>query len=145
MINKEKFTWLFCVALMFLGTMMLFQGCGKQGGTKESLKLTTQYQCVLLNNGQILFGKMEKAGSDYSILKNIYYVRQQMDPQTKEMKSNLVRRSMEPHAPNMMYINDSAIAFIEPVSPNSRVAQLIMQADSQGPGMMQPPAAPVKK
>ena len=35
MVNKRKLVGLFLVALMFLGAMMLFQGCDKQGGTKE--------------------------------------------------------------------------------------------------------------
>ena len=145
MMNKRKLVGLFLVALMFLGAMMLFQGCDKQGGTKENLTFTTEYQCVLMNNGQIFFGKMEKAGSAYPVLKNVIYVRQQIDPTTKEMKSTLFKRSMEPHAPNMMYINASSIAFIEPVSPDSRVAMLIKQAESQKMDMLPPPAGPTKK
>ncbi|MCK7511120.1 MAG: hypothetical protein MZV70_48370 [Desulfobacterales bacterium] len=119
------------VALMILGAMMLFQGCDKQGGTKENLTFTTEYQAVLLNNGQYFFGKMEKAGSAYPVLRNVYYVRQQMNPETKQVKSSLVKRSMEPLAPDMMYINASSIAFIEPVSPDSKLETMIKQAESQ--------------
>ena len=68
-----------------------------------------------------------------------------MDPETKQMKSTLLKRSMEVHAPDMMYINANSIAFIEPVSPNSKVAQLLKQADSQNMGMLPPPAGPMKK
>ena len=145
MVNKRKFVGLFLVALMFLGAMMLFQGCDKQGGTKENLTFTTEYQCILMNNGQIFFGKMEKAGSAYPVLKNVIYVRQQMDPETKQMKASLFKRSMEAHAPDMMYINASSIALIEPVSPDSKVAQMIKQAESQNMGMLPPPAGPMKK
>ena len=145
MINKGKFIGLFFVALVFLGAMTLFQGCDKHGGTTEKLTFTTEYQCVLMNSGQIFFGKMEKAGSAYPVLKNVYYVHQQMDPETKGMKSTLLKRSMEPHAPDMIYINANSIAFIEPVSPNSKVAQLLKQADSQNMGMLPPPAGPMKK
>ena len=145
MVNKRKLVGLFLVALIVLGAMMLFQGCDKQGGTKESLTFTTEYQAVLMSNGQYFFGKMEKAGSAYPVLKNVIYVRQQIDPKTKEMKSTLFKRSMEAHAPDMMYINASSIAFIEPVSPNSKVAQLIKQSESQNMDMLPPPAGPVKK
>ena len=145
MVNKRKLVGLFLAALMVLGAMMLFQGCDKQGGTKENLTFTTEYQAVLLTNGQIFFGKMEKVGSAYPVLKNVYYVRQQMNPETKEMKSTLIKRSMEVHAPDMMYINASSIAFIEPVSPDSRVAMLIKQAESQNMGIIPPPASPIKK
>ena len=145
MVSKKKLVGLFLVALMVLGAMMLFQGCDKQGGTKENFIFTTEYQCVLMNNGQYFFAKMEKAGSAFPVLRNVIYVRQQMDPTTKEMKSTLFRRNMEPHAPDMMYINANSIAFIEPVSPDSKVAQLIKQADSQKMDILPPPAGPVKK
>ncbi len=145
MVNKRNFIGLFLVVLMVLGAMMLFLGCDKQGGTKENLTFTTEYQFVLLNSGQIFFGKMEKAGSAFPVLKNVYYVRQQMDPNTKEMRSTLFKRNMEPHAPDMMYINANSIAFIEPVSPNSKVAQLIKQTEYQSMGMLPPPAGPMKK
>jgi hypothetical protein len=146
MVNKRKLVGLFGVALMFLSAMMFLQGCDKQGGTKENLSFTTEYQLVVLNNGQFYFGKIEKAGSAYPVLKNVYYIRQQVDPGTKEMKSGLFKRSTaEPHAPNMMYINASSIAFIEPVSPDSKVAQLIKQGESQNMGMLPPPAGLKKK
>ena len=145
MMNKKKFVGLFLVAFVVLGAIALLQGCDKQGGTKENLSFTTEYQLVVLNNGQYYFGKIEKAGSAYPVLKNVYYIRQQVDPATKEVKSGLFKRSMEPHAPNMMYINASSIAFIEPVAPDSKVAQLIKQADSQKMNMLPPPAGPMKK
>jgi hypothetical protein len=145
MVNERKFAGLFLVALVVLGAMMLFQGCDKQGGTKENLTFKTEYQGVLLNNGLYLFGKMEKAGSAYPVLKNVFYVRQQMDPKTKQMTAGLFKRSMEDHAPDMMYINASSIAFIEPVSPDSKVATMIKQFESQKMDMLPPPAGPTKK
>ena len=68
-----------------------------------------------------------------------------MDPETKQMKSGLFKRSMEPHAPNMMYINASSISLIEPVSPDSQMAKLIKQSESQNMDMLRPPAGPMKK
>ncbi len=143
--NKRKRAGLVLVALMVLGAMMLFQGCDKQGGTKESLTFTTEYQAVLLNNGQFLLGKMEKAGSAYPVLKNVIYIRQQMDPETKQVKASLIKRNMEPHAPDMMYINASSIAFMEPVSPGSKLETMIKQAESQNTNAVPPPADPKKK
>jgi hypothetical protein len=145
MVNKRKFAGLFLVALVVLGAMMLFQGCDKQGGTKENLTFTTEYQLVVMNNGQYFIGKIEKAGSAYPVLKNVFYIRQQMDPETKQMKAGLFKRSMEPHAPNMMYINASSISLIEPVSPDSQMAKLIKQSESQNMDMLPPPAGPMKK
>ena len=62
MVNKRKLIGLFLVALMFLGAMMLLQGCDKQGGTKENLTFTTEYQPVLLNNGQYLLWENRESG-----------------------------------------------------------------------------------
>ena len=145
MMNKKKFVGLFLVAFVVLGAIALLQGCDKQGGTKENLSFTTEYQLVVMNNGQYFIGKIEKAGSAYPVLKNVFYIRQQMDPETKQMKAGLFKRSMEPHAPNMMYINASSISLIEPVSPDSQMAKLIKQSESQNMNMLPPPAAPIKK
>ena len=143
--NKRNRAGLFLVAVLLMGAMVLFSGCDKQGGTKESLTFTTEYQSVLMNNGQYFFGKMEKAGSAYPILRDVYYVRQQMDPETKQVKSSIFKRSMEPFGPDMMYINANSIAVIEPVAPDSKVATLIKQAASQKIDVVPPTAEPKKK
>ena len=144
--NKRNRAGLVLVAVLILGAMMLFQGCDKQGGTKENLTFTTEYQSVLLNNGQFLFGKMEKAGSAYPVLKNVY-LRPSADGSGNEGSEgqSLVKRNMEPYAPDMMYINASSIAFIEPVSPGSKLETMIKQAESQNTNVVPPPADPKKK
>jgi len=40
----------------------------------------------------------------------------------------LVKRGKELHGPDRMYINADQIVFVEPVGPDSKVAQLINQA-----------------
>ena len=143
--NKRNRAGLFVVAVLLMGAMALFSGCDRQGGTKENFAFTTEYQSVLLNNGQYFFGKIEKAGSAYPILRDVYYVRQQMNPETKEMRSTIFKRSMEPFGPDMMYINANSIALIEPVAPDSKVAMLIKEAASQKPEAVPPPVNPKKK
>ena len=143
--NKRNRAGLFLVTVLLMGAMVLFSGCDKQGGAKENLTFTTEYQSVLMNNGQYFFGKMEKAGSAYPILRDVYYVRQQMNPETKEVKSAIFKRSMEPFGPDMMYINANSIAIIEPVAPDSKVAKLIKEAASQKTDAVPPPADPKKK
>jgi hypothetical protein len=83
---------------------------------------------VFLDNGQIFFGKLDNAGSDYPLLRDIFYVQSQQNPETKQVKSILIKRGNEWHGPDMMYINSKHIIVIEPVSPDSRVAQLIKEA-----------------
>jgi hypothetical protein len=50
------------------------------------------------------------------------------DPETKQVKSSLIKRGKEMHEPDRMYLNPSQIVFVETVGTNSKVAQLIAQA-----------------
>jgi hypothetical protein len=93
-------------------------------------KTTTEYQAVFMQNGQVFFGKIENSGGNYVTLREVYYIQQQGNPETKEVKGVLLKRANELHAPDVMHINARQIAVIEPVTPDSRVAQLIRQAAS---------------
>jgi hypothetical protein len=107
-------------------SMTLVQGCGRSGSQKPVFK--TEYQAVFLANGQVYFGKIENAESPYPMLKEVYYLNRQMDKNSKEVKATLVKRTSDWHSPDYMYINSSQIAIMEPVSPNSKVGQLIKEA-----------------
>ena len=52
----------------------------------------------------------------------------QTDPETKQIKSSLIKRGKEMHEPDRMYLNPNHIVFVETVGTNSKVAQLIAQA-----------------
>jgi hypothetical protein len=43
----------------------------------------------------------------------------------------LVKRGKELHSPDRMYLNPSQIILVEPVGPNSKVMQLIMEQMEQ--------------
>ena len=58
----------------------------------------------------------------------MFYVVSQTDPETKQVKSSLIKRGKEMHEPDRMYLNPSQIVFVETVGANSKVAQLIAQA-----------------
>ena len=49
-------------------------------------------------------------------------------PRNKQVKSSLIKRGKEMHEPDRMYLNPSQIVFAETVGTNSKVAQLIAQA-----------------
>jgi len=59
---------------------------------------------------------------------DVYYVVSQTNPDTKQTNHILVKRGKELHEPDRMYLNPSLIVLVEPVGPNSKVAQLIAQA-----------------
>lgn len=94
-------------------------------------KFDTVYQAVLLDNGQVYYGKLEGLGTAFPVLTEVYYVEHQVNPQTKEVKNVLVRRGTEWHAPDRMILVGSHIVLVEPVSPSSKVAQLISDLKSQ--------------
>jgi hypothetical protein len=111
-----------------LALLFVFSGCGK---SDQKIKIDTEYKAVFLDNGQIFFGRIEEAGPSYLMLKDVFYVQSQVVQQEKdkkEVRSILIKRGNEWHAPDLMYITTRHVVVIEPVGPNSRVAQLIKEA-----------------
>ena len=99
----------------------------------HALKLDTTYQAVLLDNGQVYYGKIEQTDSELTVLSDVYYVQNQVDTQTKEVKNILIRRGSEWHAPNRSVLNTRHIIVIEPVTAGSKVAELIAALKSKNP------------
>ncbi|MEN6475245.1 MAG: hypothetical protein ABFD81_14620 [Syntrophaceae bacterium] len=108
-------------------------GCSE----KSKIVLTTEYQAVFLDNGQAFFGKLENSDSPYPLLKDVFYIQQEVNKKTKEVKNTLVKRGSEWHGPDHMYINAEHIVLIEPVSADSKVAQLIKESKAQTKGTSQ--------
>src|ERR1700733_15420491 len=101
------------------------------GFRAKTVSMTTPYQAVLLSNGSAYFGKLEGLGTPYPVLRDVFYVQSSQDPQTKQVSNILVKRGKEWHSPDRMILNSNMIVLVEPVSPGSRVAQLIAQAKNQ--------------
>jgi len=89
------------------------------------VKFKTTYQAVLLTNGAVYFGKLEGLGTDYPILRDVFYIQNAVDPNTKQTSSVLIRRGKEWHGPDFMVLNARHVLLIEPVTEGSRVAHLI--------------------
>lgn len=115
-------------ALMLLISILLavavLSGCGK-------MDFKSEYQVVFLTNGQAFIGKLEGAGSEYPILKDVYYIQSGVDQGTKQVTNVLVKRGKELHGPDFMYINARNILMIEPVTAESQVGKLIKEAKAQ--------------
>ncbi len=90
--------------------------------------LGARFHGVLLTNGQAFFGRVERAGSNFPVLRDVYYVRSQVNPDTKAVTNTLVRRGQELHAPDAMILNATHIVLIEPVKPDSQVGKLIEES-----------------
>lgn len=123
--------------LLLSGTAVLLLGCIALGlwwfRSLHALKLDTAYQAVLLDNGQVYYGKIEHKDSELTVLTDVYYIQNQVDPQTKDVKNILVRRGNEWHAPNRSVIFTRHIVEVEPVTPGSKVAELISALKSRNP------------
>ena len=94
----------------------------------HSVQFSTGYQAVLLSNGSVYFGHLQGYGSSQPVLTEIYYIATQTNSETKQSNNVLIKRGKELHEPDRMYLNPQQILFVEPVGPNSKVAQLIAQA-----------------
>jgi hypothetical protein len=120
--------------MTILVLLFLVFGCAK---SDQKIKIDTEYKAVFLDNGQIFFGRLEEVGPSYIMLKDIFYVQSQVIQQEKdkkEVRNILIKRGNEWHGPDLMYVTTRHIVVIEPVSPTSRVAQLIKEAKAQKPG-----------
>lgn len=111
--------------LLPLSLIAVLAACSK-GGHKEGPAINpSAYSAVLLDNNQVYFGKLDKAGTAYPVLTDVYYIQSQVNQETKAVTNILVRRGNEWHGPDRMFINSHHILFIEPVGQSSKVAQLI--------------------
>ena len=99
--------------------------------TPSSVAFTTPYQAVLLTNGTAYFGKLEGYGTPRPVLNEVYYIVSQTNPDTKQTNNVLVKRGKELHEPDRMYLNPSQIIAVEPVGPNSQIAQQIAKSQAQ--------------
>jgi hypothetical protein len=108
-------------AIVALLAALLYQN----GRVHAEPELNTPFHGVLLTNGQAFIGRLEKADTAFPVLREVYYVRSQTNPDTKQVVNTLVKRGQEWHAPDAMILNASHIVLIEPVKPDSQMGKLI--------------------
>jgi hypothetical protein len=124
----QKIILPFC---LLMGVVLLGSGCQSVKPVPASAAIdANKYYAVLLTNGSVYFGKLEGMGSPSPVLMDVFYVQPgPVDPNTKQPSGMvLVHRGKELHGPDRMILNDRSIVFVEPVGPDSRVAQLIKEA-----------------
>jgi hypothetical protein len=130
----ERRQRLFTAAALALFLLLLTALLGLTGCGSSNLDFPTEYQAVYLDNGQIFFGKLSEAGSPFPVMRDVFFVQTQTDRDKKESKHLLIKRgAMEGHHPDFMRLNARHIVVIEPVAPDSRVAQLIREAKAPRP------------
>ena len=93
--------------------------------------ITTAYQAVVLRDGSAFYGRMDHLGTDYPVLRDAFTVQTQLDPNTKQPNYILVKRKDDVNGADHMIFAATAIAFVEPVQPESTVGKLIARQVSR--------------
>jgi hypothetical protein len=125
----KKITKTTSLPMVLLIVALLIFGCGTDDLKKGDLK--TEYQGVLLTSGQGYFGKIENIGTRFIEMTDVYYIHSQQKADVKEPQYILIKRGKEFHAPDRMYINVNQVLVMEPVAPDSKVAQLIKETKAK--------------
>ena len=89
--------------------------------------LSTPFQAVALANGQVFFGRLDRQGGDYLVLREVFYIQTRQNPDTKAVANILVKRGGEAHSPDQMILNRQQVLLIEPVKEDSKIASLIAE------------------
>lgn len=128
--NRRETLWIVtgCVVCLLVGVaighVVTYHLVGR-----HHTALSTPYQAVLLSNGAVFYGRLSGYGTSHPVLTSVYYIVSNTDPNTKQVTNVLVKRGKELHGPDRMYLNANQIVFVEPVGPDSKVAQLINEAN----------------
>jgi hypothetical protein len=124
--------WSVVSICLAVAVIILALGMGRgTSAASDPPSFTTPFQAVLLDNGQVYYGKLSRLGTGFPEMTDVYYIVNTEDPQTKTVKHVLVKRGKELHAPTETFLDARHIIMIEPVGPNSEVAQLIAKSESQ--------------
>lgn len=141
------------VVIVVLGILFrdkLFGGSGDAGSGVSGKE--GQYQAVFLSNGQVYFGKLDKADEHYAELSDIYYLQvttpplqgsqDQAQAQRQQPQIQLVKLGNELHGPeDKMFINRDQILFFEDLKDSGRVVQAIKEYQANpNRGQQQAPA-----
>jgi hypothetical protein len=118
--------WIICLLVgLVIGHMITYHFMRHHEGPA----FTTPYQAVLLSNGAVYYGKLAGYGTRNPSLTDVFYIVSKTNADTKQVTNVLVKRGKELHGPDRMYLNANQIIFVEPVGSDSKVAQLISEAN----------------
>jgi hypothetical protein len=123
---KRKRCLYFQVLVAFCAVVFLMlQGCGGEKKVEKKLDFKTEYQAVLLGDGQVYYGKVDKIDVDFLVLSDVYYFQKTTGP--GEAQALLIKRGREGHGPDISYINTKYIVMVEPVKPDSQIGKAIKE------------------
>lgn len=95
---------------------------------------SSKYQAVFLSNGQVYFGKLHGYYTGRPYLTDVYYIQGSTtgtSSTSTDTNQQLVKLGSELHAPeDEMILNKSSILFVENLTSNGKVVQLIEKGNN---------------
>lgn len=148
--NKVFLYVLYAIVIIALGyAIYATKGFGLWKSKSDEFK-TGAWQAVFLSNGQVYFGHLSGLNSQFSTLKEIYYLQvqkpiQPSDNSSDQGKLTLVKLGNELHAPqDEMKINRDQVLFVEDLKEDGKVMQAIKRYKENGPDQTQSTPSPTK-
>lgn len=149
--NKVLLYVLYAIVIIALAyAIYATKGFGLWKSKSDEFK-TGAWQAVFLSNGQVYFGHLSGLNSQFSNLKEIYYLQvqkpiQPSDGSTSDQgKLTLVKLGNELHAPqDEMKINRDQVLFVEDLKEDGKVMQAIKRYKENGPDQTQSTPSPTK-
>jgi hypothetical protein len=155
--SKTPWVILAVIVIVLAGFGILFRE--KLFGSKNGSAMTSSgsgssgYQAVFLTNGQVYFGKISDANSDYPVLRDIYYLQVVQPPlqgtptqaqpaqAQAQPQISLVKLGNELHGPvDEMHISRTQVLFYEDLKSDGQVVKAIQSYKANPSGQ----TAPVK-
>src|SRR5262245_42022069 len=127
---EKPLAWILAVAAWVMAAALSILAY-QVARTQVEPSLNVPYHAVLLANGGAFFGRIDNLQSEYTVLRDVFYIQSRTNPETKQVSNLLVKRGQEWHSPDRMIINKRQIVLIEPVAEGSQVAKLIAEQNKQ--------------
>lgn len=153
--STNKMPWIILAAVVVVLAVLGFVFRGKLFGMdkKEAMSAKASgYQAIFLTNGQVYFGKVSAADSEYVVLKDIYYLQviqqqplqgtqQDQAASQAQQQISLVKLGNELHGPmDEMHISKTQILFYEDLKEDGNVVKAIQQYKATPQNSQQPAA-----
>lgn len=129
---KRRSIVVICLVIALLGVAAWFVvGRFVVGSSKID---ATKYQAIFLTNGEVYFGKLRGYYTQRPYLENVYYIKTSGGAEANakngvSQEQQLIKLGGETHGPeDMMIVNKSAILFVENLTDDSKIVQLIKKS-----------------
>jgi hypothetical protein len=122
---------LWIVSTSLIVALLVIAACAvldRWPASQAAPEFRTTYQAVVLDSGQVFYGKLEGFGTAFPVLREVYYYQQVVNTENHQFGSMLLKRSKQLHSPDYMVLNGRHIIMVESVTPDSTTHNAIIEA-----------------